>query len=77
MRLPENRKSFNPYMTSGPVHSYQLDESISNFSAILCIFQLIFYFLYFLFAKSVDSDQTPRSEASDLGLHCLPMSHKH
>ena len=26
-------------------------------------------------ANSVDSDQTPRSAASDLGLHCLPMSH--
>ena len=25
-------------------------------------------------ANSVDSDQTPRSVASDLGLHCLPMS---
>ena len=26
-------------------------------------------------ANSVDPDQTPRSVASDLGLHCLPMSH--
>ena len=26
-------------------------------------------------ANSVDPDQTPRSAASDLGLHCLPMSH--
>ena len=25
-------------------------------------------------ANSVDPDQTPRSVASDLGLHCLPMS---
>ena len=25
-------------------------------------------------ANNVDSDQTPRSAASDLGLHCLPMS---
>ena len=24
-------------------------------------------------ANSVDPDQTPRSAASDLGLHCLPM----
>ena len=23
-----------------------------------------------------DADQTPRSSASDLGLHCFPMSHK-
>ena len=26
-------------------------------------------------ANSVDPDQTPRSVASDLDLHCLPMSH--
>ena len=26
-------------------------------------------------ANSVDPDQTSRSVASDLGLHCLPMSH--
>ena len=25
-----------------------------------------------LFAKGGDPDQTPRSAASDLGLHCLP-----
>ena len=25
-------------------------------------------------ANSVDPDQTPHSVASDLGLHCLPMS---
>ena len=27
-----------------------------------------------LFAKSEDLDQTPRSAASDLGLHCLPIT---
>ena len=27
-----------------------------------------------LFANSVNSDQTPHSVASDLGLHCLPIS---
>ena len=26
-------------------------------------------------ANSVDPDQTPRVAASDLGLHCLPVSH--
>ena len=26
-------------------------------------------------ANSVDPDQTPRSAASDLGLHCLSLSH--
>ena len=27
-----------------------------------------------LFANSEDSDQTPQSAASDLGLHCLPVT---
>ena len=27
-----------------------------------------------LFAKSGDPDQTPHSAASDLGLHCLPIT---
>ena len=27
-----------------------------------------------LFANSGDPDQTPRSVASDLGLHCLPIT---
>ena len=27
-----------------------------------------------LFANSGDPDQTPRSAASDLGLHCFPMT---
>ena len=36
-------------------------------------------FYYFIeipviYANSVGPDQTPRSVASDLGLHCLPMS---
>ena len=28
-----------------------------------------------LFANSGEPDQTPRSVASDLGLHCLPVTH--
>ena len=28
-----------------------------------------------LFANSGDPDQTPHSAASDLGLHCLPITH--
>ena len=30
--------------------------------------------IHVLNANSEDLDQTPRSAASDLGLHCLPMS---
>ena len=29
-----------------------------------------------MWANNGDPDQTPRSTASDLGLYCLPMSHK-
>ena len=34
------RCTFNPYMTSGPVHPYQLNESISN----LGVYGILFYF---------------------------------
>ena len=62
-------------MPSGPVHPYQLDESISNFSGVWCIFSILFCFeQIFLLANSEDPDQTPRS--SDLGLHCLLRSQK-
>ena len=38
---------------------------------------LLFYFeLIFLLANSEDPDQTPRSAASDLGLHYLNMCQK-
>ena len=30
--------------------------------------------MFELFANSEDPDQTPRSAASDLGLHCLPIT---
>ena len=37
-------------------------------------FSFLFYFeKIFVLANSEDPDQTPRS---DLGLHCLPVSHK-
>ena len=39
-------------------------------------FSFLFYFKMFLLANSEDPDQTPRSVASDLGLHCLPLSQK-
>ena len=36
------------------------------------------YFSFFsnLYANSEDPDQTPHYAVSDLGLHCLPLSHK-
>ena len=63
----------NPHLPNILSHPYQLDESIFHLRDVWCIF---FFFIIFLWAKSVDPDQTPRSAASDLGLHCLPMSQK-
>ena len=42
----------------------------------MLFFILIQILIEFLQANSGDSDQTPHFAASDLGLHCLPMSHK-
>ena len=59
-------------------HICLVDASISNFRGVWCTFSIfILYFEYiFLLANSEDLDQTPRSVASDLGLHCLPVSQK-
>ena len=66
---------FNPHLPSGPVYPYQLDESICKIRDVLCSFSFLFYFEYILLlANSEDPDQTPRSAASDLGQHCLPMA---
>ena len=39
-------------------------------------FILVKFKLNFLQANNVDPDQTPHKAASDLDLHCLPLSHK-
>ena len=59
-------------MPNGISHPYHLDESIS----VLRVVGWYFSFLFNFFKKYADPDQTPHSAASDLGLHCLPMSHK-
>ena len=51
------------------------DPSISNIRGVWLVFIItIFYKNSVLNANSVDPGQTPRSAASDLGLHCLQMS---
>ena len=44
-----------------------------------CLVSFDYYHAFFeipiVNTNSVDPDQTPRSAAYDLGLHCLPMSH--
>ena len=42
----------------------------------MVIFICIQILINILCADSGDPDQMPRSAASDLGLHCFPMSHK-
>ena len=52
-----------------------LDESICHFMVIGSI--LLFYSVLdgkILLAYNVDPDQMPHNVASDLGLHCLPMT---
>ena len=70
-------KTINPHLPSGPVHPCQLKESIPDIRGVWCTFSFLFYFKsMFLLANSEDPDQMPHSAASDLGLHCLPMSQK-
>ena len=52
-----------------------VDQSICHFRGVGSIMPLLFYFLWkFLLANTVDSNQMPNYVASDLGLHCLPMT---
>ena len=69
--------SLNPFKPNGLSYSYQLAQSISVLRVVGCYFSFLFKFEYtILEANSGDSDQTPQSAASDMGLHCLPISHK-
>ena len=63
----------NSHLPSGPVHPYQLGESISNFLGCLAH---IFILILFRIEIYVSKQCRPRSAASDLGLHCLPRSQK-
>ena len=68
---------FNPYLTNGFSHHYQLNESIFIFSGVRNDFYFLSDFMMkFLCANRIAPDGTSRSAASHLGLYCLPMSHK-
>ena len=70
-------RTFNPYLTNGFSHHYQLGESIFVLRGIRCDFKFLFNFsMKILYANRIAPDGTPRSAASHLGLFCLPMSHK-
>ena len=65
---------FNPFMPSGLSYHTSLDRSIPN-SRVSSYFLLLWFIeIPVINTNIVDSDQTPRSAASDRGLHCLPMS---
>ena len=52
-----------------------LDKSICHVRGVGTILRLLFYFLWkTLSANNVDPDQTPHHVASDLDLHCLPVT---
>ena len=62
-------------MLSGLFQLYALDRSISHRRGVWLDFIITSFREYFVFrAKCIDPDQTPCSTASDLGLHCVPMS---
>ena len=76
--LDESICDFHWYMLDESIcdfHWYMLDESICHFRGIRSIISLLFYFRWkTLLANSVDPDQMPHYMASDLGIHCLPIT---
>ena len=61
-------------MPSGLFYLHSSDQSISNSRGIwLALLLPCFTEIREFNANSIDPGQTPRSAASDLGLHCLPM----
>ena len=66
---------FNPLKTDWALPYYKLEESIFDFRYVkLYDVDIPKEKKVELFANSADPDQTPRSVASDLGLHCLPVT---
>ena len=60
----------NPFKPNEISHSYRLDQSIS-------VLRVVWSYLSFLFNKNkIKHSVCKHSAASDLGLYCLPMSHK-
>ena len=51
-----------------------LDKSICHFREVRSLLSLILFLMENPVANTVDPDQMPHYMASDLGLHCLPMT---
>ena len=65
---------FNPFMPRGLLYLNSLDGSISKRGGLLFFICPGSIGIPISNDKNVDPDQMPHSAASDLGLHCLPMS---
>ena len=61
-------------MPNGFLYLNSLARSISNRRVSGLVLLPYFIDIFVFNADSIDPNQTPRSVASDLGLHCLPMS---
>ena len=59
-------------MPSGLFYLNSLEKFISYIRGVWLVFYYCIIEIPELNANSIDPDQTPRSVASDLGLHCLP-----
>ena len=63
-------------MLSGFFYFNSLYRFISYIRGVWSVIIIVMFVERFeLNANSADPDQMPHSAASDLGLHCLPMSH--
>ena len=64
-------------MPNGLFYHYSLDRSISNFRVVwfVLFLRLLLIIEIHVLNASVDTDQTPRSAAADIGLLCLQQSH--
>ena len=52
-----------------------LDKPFCHLRGLGSILSLLFYLQWKIpLANTVDTDQTPHQVASDLGLHCLPVT---
>ena len=68
----------NPFMPNGFFHTSQWDQSISVTWVVGWYFSFLFNSNRIFYKQTAlgDPDQTPHSAASNLGMHCLPISHK-
>ena len=63
-------------MPSGLFYRNSLNKSISNIRVSGLLLSLLCFIEIPVFnANNVDPDQMPHSVASDLGLHCLPVTY--